>query len=336
MKLKSYESYKDSGIEWLGEIPSEWKIDRVKNIATVRGRVGWKALKASEYVEKSEYIFLATPNIKDEEIDFQNVNYLTKERYYESPEIMLKINDILLAKDGSTLGTVNIIKYLPTKATVNSSIAVGVVIAIDGKSATVPGEGNWTVDLVTGDITFTPEVGFVVDPTPITYTVKDSVGQVSNVATETIDYPQVPDYRPTVNILVGQTVNTPTMTLKVTFRIVENINGMNTGPVVVRIPKHSTLVTTYDAGMTTLHGSDIDNADWSFVEESAAYVLTYIGNGGDFTPEAESYIGFEFDFTAPSTQKGKIPVKATIQGSLAGDTVPSNDVDEDFLIFNNL
>jgi hypothetical protein len=111
---------------------------------------------------------------------------------------------------------------------------------------------------------------------------------------------------------------------------------MNTGPVIVRIPKHSTLVTTYDASMTTLHGSNVDNADWSFLEEAAAYVLTYIGNSGNFTPEAESYIGFEFDFVAPATQKGKIPVKATIQGSIAGDTVPSNDVDEDFLIFNNL
>ncbi len=68
--------------------------------------------------------FLATPNIKNNEIDFLNVNYLTKERYEESPEIMLREDDILLTKDGSTLGTVNIVKELPSKTTVNSSIAV--------------------------------------------------------------------------------------------------------------------------------------------------------------------------------------------------------------------
>lgn len=124
MKFARYDSYKDSELEWIENIPSEWAIDRVKNIATVRGRVGWKALKASEYVDKSEYIFLATPNIKYEEIDFENVNYLTKERYDESPEIMLRVGDVLLTKDGSTLGTVNVVKYLPTKTTVNSSIAV--------------------------------------------------------------------------------------------------------------------------------------------------------------------------------------------------------------------
>jgi len=52
----------------------------------------------------------------------------------------------------------------------------------------VPGEGTWTVDTTTGDITFTPEVGFAKDPTPIEYTMEDSEGTVSNRATVTIDY----------------------------------------------------------------------------------------------------------------------------------------------------
>lgn len=121
--MMKYNSYKDSEINWLGEIPANWKIDRIKNIGSVNGRVGWKALKASEYVD-SGFFFLSTPNIKDVQIDFENVNYITAERYYESPEIMLEVGDILLVKDGSTLGIVNIVRYLPDKGTVNSSIAV--------------------------------------------------------------------------------------------------------------------------------------------------------------------------------------------------------------------
>lgn len=114
---------KDSGIEWIGEIPGHWEISRIKENGTVRGRVGWKALKADEYVDEG-YIFLATPNIKNKKIDFDNVNYITHERYIESPEIRLRVGDILLAKDGSTLGTANIVVSLPSEATVNSSIAV--------------------------------------------------------------------------------------------------------------------------------------------------------------------------------------------------------------------
>ena len=70
------------------------------------------------------YVFLATPNIKDNEIDFKDVNRITKERYEESPEIMLEVGDVLVTKDGSTTGTTNIVKFLPEPATVNSSIAV--------------------------------------------------------------------------------------------------------------------------------------------------------------------------------------------------------------------
>ncbi|MEH2248064.1 restriction endonuclease subunit S [Nostoc sp.] len=113
----------DRGIEWIGEVPEHWELSRIKQKGTVRGRVGWKALKADEYVDE-EYIFLSTPNIKEKDIDFENVNYITYERYVESPEIMLQEGDILLTKDGSTLGTTNIVSSLPREATVNSSIAV--------------------------------------------------------------------------------------------------------------------------------------------------------------------------------------------------------------------
>lgn len=59
----------------------------------------------------------------------------------------------------------------------------------DGKKLVVVGEGVWTVT-PNGAITFTPESGFTNDPTPIKYTVSDEAGNVSNEATESIDYPQ--------------------------------------------------------------------------------------------------------------------------------------------------
>ena len=115
---------KDSGIEWLGAIPKHWGISKLGYLASVKARLGWKGLTASEYVDDG-YIFLSTPNIKNTNcIDFENVNYITAERYFESPEIMLQDNDVLLVKDGSTLGIVNVVHNLPTPTTVNSSIAV--------------------------------------------------------------------------------------------------------------------------------------------------------------------------------------------------------------------
>ena len=114
---------KDSGVEWVGRIPIHWTKSRLDFLYRLYGRVGWKSLKSDEYVNEG-YVFLSTPNIKNKDIDYENVNYITEERYYESPEIMLENGDVLLVKDGSTLGIVNIVEDLPRPTTVNSSIGV--------------------------------------------------------------------------------------------------------------------------------------------------------------------------------------------------------------------
>ncbi|UOQ84020.1 restriction endonuclease subunit S [Gracilibacillus salinarum] len=114
---------KESGINWVGSIPKHWGLSYFKYEIYIRARLGWKGLKAHEYVDKG-IAFLSTPNIKGESIDFNHVNYITRKRYDESPEIKLSKDDVLLTKDGSTLGTVNVVRSLFEDATVNSSIAV--------------------------------------------------------------------------------------------------------------------------------------------------------------------------------------------------------------------
>ncbi len=53
---------------------------------------------------------------------------------------------------------------------------------------TVPGEGTWSVDAATGEITFTPLPGFTHNPTPISYTVADNAGSYAASATIVITY----------------------------------------------------------------------------------------------------------------------------------------------------
>lgn len=125
---------KPSNIEWLGDIPKNWDVRRLKYLVSVKARLGWRGLKADEYVREG-YGFLSTPNIKYNEIDFENINFITEERYLESPEIMLQIGDVVLAKDGSTLGIVNVVTNLPFPTTVNSSIAV---LRVDDENIVFP------------------------------------------------------------------------------------------------------------------------------------------------------------------------------------------------------
>ncbi|MFN8430234.1 MAG: hypothetical protein U0V04_09660 [Spirosomataceae bacterium] len=52
----------------------------------------------------------------------------------------------------------------------------------------IPGEGTWVYDPLTGDLTFTPEPGFVTDPTPVTYEVSEISKGIKRSAVVTIDY----------------------------------------------------------------------------------------------------------------------------------------------------
>ncbi|MAY61642.1 MAG: hypothetical protein CML29_05475 [Rhizobiales bacterium] len=58
-------------------------------------------------------------------------------------------------------------------------------------SFTVPGEGAWSYDAGTAELTFTPEPSFKGYATQIDYTYRNALGQVSNAATVTVWYPAV-------------------------------------------------------------------------------------------------------------------------------------------------
>ncbi len=115
---------KDSGIEGAGICPSTWGVSRLGYECYIRARLGWKGLKANEYVNEG-YAFLSALNIQNGRMCWMPLNYITQERYDESPEIKLQIGDVLLVKDGAGVGKCARIDMLPCGgAAPNSSIAV--------------------------------------------------------------------------------------------------------------------------------------------------------------------------------------------------------------------
>lgn len=111
-------------IEWVPSIPSHWDTARFVYKNWIRSRLGWKGLKAEEYVEDG-YPFLSAFNINNNYLCWEQLNHITQERYDESPEIKLRVGDILLVKDGAGIGKCARIDNLPLgEATVNGSLAV--------------------------------------------------------------------------------------------------------------------------------------------------------------------------------------------------------------------
>jgi type I restriction enzyme, S subunit len=106
------------------EIPEEWEIKKLEDIAKIKGRIGWRGYTKKDFVDEGEgAISLGGKNIKNSKLDLTKRTYITFEKYEESPEIQVDVNDILIQKTGS-IGGVALIGKDIGKATINPNVSI--------------------------------------------------------------------------------------------------------------------------------------------------------------------------------------------------------------------
>ena len=98
----------------------KWKICELGKHSIIKGRLGWKSLKQNEYLDDGPSM-IAGRHIVNGQIKWNEVDHIPEWRYFESPEIMLRDNDVIFSKDG-TLGNPAIIKNLQGYVTINSTM----------------------------------------------------------------------------------------------------------------------------------------------------------------------------------------------------------------------
>ena len=123
---KKYDTYKDSGIEWIGEIPQEWCIRKIKTVSDICGRIGFKGYTVNDLVDSDTNgaaIVLGGTNImKDGYISYEHLTYISEFKYLESPEIMLHGGEILITKVGAGTGENAIYDYFQDRVTINPNV----------------------------------------------------------------------------------------------------------------------------------------------------------------------------------------------------------------------
>lgn len=128
-----YDKYKDSGIAWIGEIPEHWKIIDLKYLSDIRGRIGFRGYTVSDLVSEGKGAFvIGGKHINQCVLNMEYPDYISWDKYYESPEIMVSKGDIVMAQRG-TLGKVAIIEYDINEATINPSLVLIKNIKCQGK-----------------------------------------------------------------------------------------------------------------------------------------------------------------------------------------------------------
>lgn len=123
---------KASGVEWIGEVPEHWSVNRVKRVCKLQGRIGFKGYSKTDLVNEGEGVLtLGAKHInKKNELDLSSPEFLSWEKYYESPEIMVRQGHVIVTQRGS-LGKVVVIDKEIGAATINPSMILLKDLSID-------------------------------------------------------------------------------------------------------------------------------------------------------------------------------------------------------------
>jgi type I restriction enzyme, S subunit len=90
---------KDSGIEWLGEIPAHWEVKRVKNLGTIRYGLG----EPPEYVDEG-LPFIRATDINRGKVNLDAVRKVRSEDVPWSRRPKLHLGEILVVRSGAYTG----------------------------------------------------------------------------------------------------------------------------------------------------------------------------------------------------------------------------------------
>ncbi len=106
------------------ENDGDWKPTTVEKNCVLKGRIGYRGYTKEDLVRKGEgAIVLGGKHIQNQLLYLADPTFLSWEKYYESPEIMVEKNHIIFSQRGS-LGDCAIIDKEIGKATINPSMVL--------------------------------------------------------------------------------------------------------------------------------------------------------------------------------------------------------------------
>lgn len=114
---------KDSGVEWIGKVPSHWMIGKVKYGTTKVGS-GKTPKGGAEVYMTSGVMFLRSQNIYNDGLRLDNPYYISEEIDEEMKNTRVQKNDVLLNITGGSIGRCCIFDGSIPNANVNQHVCI--------------------------------------------------------------------------------------------------------------------------------------------------------------------------------------------------------------------
>jgi type I restriction enzyme S subunit len=113
-------SMKDSGIEWIGEVPEHWNVKRLKDISANIYAGGTPSTTIESYWNKNDIVWLPSGELQNNIIKRHKQNkYISFDGYKNSSTKLINSQTTLIALTGATCANIG---YLTFKACANQSV----------------------------------------------------------------------------------------------------------------------------------------------------------------------------------------------------------------------
>lgn len=106
--MKRYDSYKDSGVKWLGEIPSHWEVIKTSRIFSYLGSGTTPKSGNEEYYTEDGISFLQTGDLNDGYI-IDTTKKITEKALRETNLTVYPKGSLIIAMYGATIGKLGIL-----------------------------------------------------------------------------------------------------------------------------------------------------------------------------------------------------------------------------------
>ncbi|WP_404345796.1 restriction endonuclease subunit S [Vreelandella venusta] len=114
---------KDSGVEWIGEVPKHWNVVRIKNVSSflTSGPRGW-----SNFInDDGEDVFLQSGDLDDRlNVFFNKANRISTPQGAEGIRTRLKNNDVVVCITGANTGRVAVVAQVDERVYVNQHLGL--------------------------------------------------------------------------------------------------------------------------------------------------------------------------------------------------------------------
>lgn len=113
---------KDSGIEWIGEIPEHWKIKRLKHVSNTISKGTTPSTIGRETFSSGSIRFIKAENIVHNDVSAEPEFFIDEETNRSLARSQLEQNDILFVIAGATIGKVAVLNKTMLPANTNQAV----------------------------------------------------------------------------------------------------------------------------------------------------------------------------------------------------------------------